>query len=133
MRRSIFFLGLVAVLGCNSGITGVSAGGTFVVSVGTEQFRVRINNPLLATQARRMMNGVEKQQIINAEIDRGDGGFNTGYHWHMKPETVQFAEVTTEVCSGRPSDVESNINYWVDTVKRYCPWGGRIIREVERL
>lgn len=118
--------------GCNEGALGVSSGGTFVVAVGEERFRVRIDNALLATKARDMMARPSEQQIINGELARGDGGFNTGYGWHMKPNTIQFADVTIEVCDGRPSDVQSNITYWVDTVKRYCPWGGRFVSEVGR-
>ena len=132
MRTLKLLLLATLVAGCNDGGFGLSAGGTFVVAVGQEQFRVRIDNALLATKARRMMSRQEDQQIINGELARGDGGFNTGYDWHMKPNTIQFADVTIEVCDGRPSDIQGDIDYWVDTVKRYCPWGGRFISEVGR-
>ena len=125
---TILTAGLAA---CNDGV-GVSTGGTFVVRVEGEDFRVRIDNALLATKARRMMVGAEDDQIINAELARGDGGFNTGYGWHMKPSTVTFADMTIELCDGRPSDVQADIDYWVDTVGRYCPWGGRIVSEIGR-
>jgi hypothetical protein len=125
---TIYMAGLT---GCNDGV-GVSTGGTFAVRVEGETFYVRIDNALLATKARRMMVGAEDDQIITASLARGDGGFNTGYGWHMIPSTVTFADMTTEVCDGRPSDVQSDIDYWVDTVKRYCPWGGHIVSEVGR-
>ena len=123
---------LAAAIAACGDAAGISSGGTFVVAVGQEQFRVRIDNALLATQARRMMSGAEDQKIVTGELARGDGGFNTGYSWHMKPSTVAFADMTIELCDGRPSDVESDIDYWVDTVKRYCPWGGRFVSEVGR-
>ena len=28
-----------------------------------------------------------------------------------------------ELCDGRPSFVEDDLDYWLDTVKQYCPWG----------
>ena len=131
MRYLTVLLAALALAGCNDNF-GVNTGGTFVVAVGSEQFRVRIDNALLASQARRMMTGATDAKIINGELARGDGGFNTGYGWHMKPGTIQFADATIELCDGRPSDVQKDINYWVDTVKRYCPWGGRFIREEGR-
>ena len=125
-------LGLVAaaLTSCSDAGTGVGSGATFVVVVGSEQFRVLIDDEQLITQARRMITGAEPQKIVNGELDNGDGGFNTGYRWHMKPSTVSFADLTIELCDGRPSDIESNLNYWINTVKRYCPWGGQIVAEV---
>ncbi|MGQ0815491.1 MAG: BP74-related protein [Gemmatimonadota bacterium] len=131
MKYIKFLLIAAAVAACGDA-AGVSAGGTFIVAVGQEQFRVRIDNALLATKARRMMTGAENQQIVNGELARGDGGFNTGFGWHMKPNAISFADVTIELCDGRPSDVQSDIDYWVDTVQRYCPWGGRFVSEVGR-
>jgi len=131
IRSAVAIASVVSAAACTETV-GLTQGGVFVVAVGQEQFRVRIDNALLANQARRMMTRQDQQRIINGELDRGDGGFNTGYGWHMKPATIQFADVTTEVCDGRPSDVQSDITYWVDTVKRYCPWSGRFVSEVGR-
>lgn len=69
---------------------------------------------------------------IHGEVVRGDGGFNQPYGWHLVPSSVTFPDMTMELCDGRPnSDVQSNIDYWVDTVKYYCPWGAEIVRRVE--
>lgn len=133
MRYLAMLMVASGLAGCGGGATGISSGGTFVMRVGTEQFRVRIDNALLASKARRMMTGIDPHQIVVGQLDRGDGGFNTGYKWHMKPNTISFADVTIELCDGRPSDLESDVDYWVDTVKQYCPWGGRFISEVGRI
>jgi hypothetical protein len=42
-------------------------------------------------------------------------------------ETYRMAEVTIELCDGIPSHVEANLNYWVDTVGRFCPWNAGIV------
>lgn len=132
MRGTIILLLALALSACSAEGIGIGTGGTFVVAVGNEQYRVRIDNALLATKARRMMSGAERQQIVTGEVARGDGGFNVGYAWHIKPSTIAFADVTMEVCDGRPSDVESDVDYWVDTVKVFCPWGGAFVSEVGR-
>lgn len=44
------------------------------------------------------------------------------WSWHTEPTPVSFADLTIELCDGRPSDVEGDIDYWVNTVGQYCPW-----------
>ena len=127
--RTFYLIAALLLAGC-SDYTDVDEGGTFIVAVSGEQFRVRINNVALARRARRMLTGAEEQKIVVGQLDRGDGGFNAPYHWHMKPATISFADLTIELCDGRPSDVEGDIAYWVDTVKQYCPWGGAFVAEV---
>ena len=39
-------------------------------------------------------------------------------------------DFAVEVCDGRPSMVEADLSYWLDTVGRFCPWGATV---VERL
>jgi hypothetical protein len=48
---------------------------------------------------------------------------NVGWSWHL--EDVEFAELTTEVCDGRPSDVErEGVSFGGG---RFCPWTARVI------
>ena len=129
--KTFRLLVLAALLaGCTDGGFAISTGGTFVVLVGGEQFRVRINDALFATRARRMMSGQEAQKVINGTVVRGDGGFNTGYGWHLNPVTLQFTEATDETCNRLPSVVQANIDDWVGD--KYCPWTGRFLSEVGR-
>ena len=41
-----------------------------------------------------------------------------------------LAEISMEVCDGLPSDVEKDLDYWVDTVKRFCPWNSFVKKEI---
>jgi hypothetical protein len=126
---------LVAVLlgSCNQGGGfDVSAGGTFKVLVGTEEFYVRIDNAFIATKARRQMIGAETRQNITGELLRGDGGFNTGYGWHIRPSTIGLTDIHTPECSALPSAVQAEIDKWVDQIKTYCPTGSRFVSEVGR-
>jgi len=114
---------------CDEAASSPNNGATFVVQVEDEQFRVRLEDAATIAQARALIaNGQQKN--VNGEIARGSGGFNTGYSWHLRPATVAFADVTIELCDGMPSYVEENVDYYVDTVKQYCPWGVRIVSEV---
>lgn len=133
VRAACALIALGALTGCNDSF-GVSTGGTFVVSVGAadERFRVRIDNALLATRARRIAAGLENQKIVSGDLARGDGGFNTGYGWHIIPGTVALIDQPIEECDGTPSEVQSDIDHWVDDIQRFCPAGSRIIGEVLR-
>lgn len=57
----------------------------------------------------------------------GDGDFNQCgnccWNWHIDPATVEFVEVAIEACDGKPS---------MGTVRRYCPWGARLVRELHK-
>lgn len=130
VRAACALIALGAVTGCND--FGVSTGGTFLVLAGGDEFRVRIDNALLATRARRIAAGAENQKVVSGDLARGDGGFNTGYGWHIKPGTVALPDQASDECNGTPSAVESDIDHWVDDIQRFCPAGSRIVREIFR-
>ena len=103
-------------------------GAVFVVAVVDEQFRVLLTEPQQIREARLLLNGAENK-IVMGDLARGDGGFNQGYGWHLTPESVGFYDVTIELCDGRPSYVEEDLEYWLEAVKAYCPWSSRVVRE----
>ena len=133
--RSAFAMAVfLTVASCNQTV-GLATSGTFIVAVANEQFRVRIDNSLIANQARRMANGQDRQKIITGTVARGDGGFNTGYGWHLNPQSITLEETTAESCNvnnAKPSDIQADITHWVDTVKKYCPGFGRFVSEIGR-
>ena len=101
----------------------------FEVRVVDEVFHVGVNDPVqIDSFAARLASGYEG--AMNGSLVPGDGGFNGPWSWHHDPETVAVADVTTEVCDGRPSMVEDDLEYWLGTVERYCPWGARVVTRV---
>ena len=65
---------------------------------------------------------------ITGKLVRGDGGFNQPWSWHLDPASVSMAEISIEVCDGRPSYVEESLDEWLATVgDTYCPWGSRVV------
>lgn len=92
-----------------------------------EEYRILLTDPDDIANAERLLAGEEAPSIPNGIIVRGgDGGVNTGYSWHIDPESLQFAEVTTEVCDGRPSYVEDGTL----TGEWFCPWSAEVV-EIE--
>lgn len=98
-------------------------------SASGETFDVLIRDPERIAEAEALV-GRGNRKIVNGRLRRGDGGVNQPWSWHMEPESIEFADVTIEVCDGRPSDVEADLETWIDTVGRFCPWGSEVTARV---
>jgi hypothetical protein len=72
----------------------------------------------------------DRNKLIIGSIERGDGLYPDGYPWHFVPDAWRLADLATEVCDGRPSYVSAHVDYFVDEVGRYCPFGSRLVEEV---
>lgn len=119
----------IAVAGCSSAgqPTPAPSSGivvTFEVNEG-ERFRVLLVERADQDAAARLLEGIEGPDIPNGRVVR-ETGVNEGWSWSIDPLDFEFADVTTEVCDGNPSDVESGDL----TSDRYCPWSARVV-EIE--
>ncbi len=94
-----------------------------------EVFQVWVTNPQTAQQILDLAAGESMANIPNGVILRGPGAaeHNLPWSWHLDPEQIEMAEMTTEVCDGQPSYVEEHLDEFVDSVGRYCPWGARLL------
>ena len=106
-----------------SAAPSVSAGIVVTFEVIDEQYRIELTDPADIDIARRLLAGQEAPAIPNGLVVRGDPSVNTGYSWHIDPASLEFADATTEVCDGKPSDVENN----TITSDRYCPWSATVV------
>ncbi|MDO8616728.1 MAG: right-handed parallel beta-helix repeat-containing protein [Dehalococcoidia bacterium] len=97
-----------------------------------EQFRVWVTNAaigqLFDLQAGRSSASIPAGRIVAGP---GQAGHNAPWSWHLDPEQVQMAEVTIEVCDARPSYVEENLGYFLDTLGTYCPWSAQLASLVD--
>jgi hypothetical protein len=115
-------LGFGLLLGaCGDGSTTPSEGAVVTIRVSNETFRVRLIDPADVEAARRAQAG-GPANIPNGRIVPGTE-VNVGWSWHL--EDVEFAEITIEVCDGRPSDVERlGVHFGAG---RFCPWSARVV------
>ena len=97
----------------------------FVIEVQGERFRLRTSNVATAgaLDARRRSGRVG---VVSGRLVRGDGGFNGPWSWHLDPASIEVPDAAIELCDGLPSMVQSDLDYWVDTVYSFCPWSARV-------
>jgi hypothetical protein len=45
------------------------------------------------------------------------------------PDEWDLAEISIELCDGAPDMVDADLDYWIGTVGRYCPWSSYVVSE----
>lgn len=92
-----------------------------------ERYSIFITNKQTIEQVFALQRRESKATIPSGRVVRGAVPYNQPWSWHIDPEDVGMAEVTIELCDGLPSHVEADLDYWVDTVKAFCPWSARLV------
>jgi hypothetical protein len=96
---------------------------------------VRTANPELIAAADAQLNiPVADRKIVFGNLVAGSGGYNKNnshqFKWHFNDDW-QLVDLTAEIYDGRAySDIDLDINYWLNTVKRYGAWSSYIKRKL---
>ncbi|MFW6066992.1 MAG: hypothetical protein ACOC97_01540 [Myxococcota bacterium] len=93
-------------------------------SVVGEVFRAHLTSDTAIEDAIDLWQGRSSASIPNGDLACEPAPHNCGYTWHMVPGTIEFAELTIEVCDGTPSYIEENCDDFVDN---YCPWSAELV------
>lgn len=136
MRPSSLILYAAAVgLACARRADQPSARGTSVASdtlvvrvgirgdaSGAEDFLVRATRPSLKDSVRaELALPAAERRHVNGVLRRARPGENLGWHWAIETDGWSLAEMSIELCDGRPRMVESDLEAWLRT-GRFCPW-----------
>jgi hypothetical protein len=108
----------VALAGCTPDRNPVA---TFQVV--DEQYKIELATPELVEHAQALLAGESVASIPNGIVVRDDPGPNAPWSWHIDPATLEFADMTIEVCDGLPSYVEDG----TVTSDQFCPWSAQIV------
>jgi hypothetical protein len=73
----------------------------------------------------------ERNLFIIGPLARGGGGHNLAWSWQFVANAWQMVDTAIEVCDGRASDIEADLDYWVDHLGYFCPWDGYVKAEVQ--
>jgi len=91
-----------------------------------ETFTVFVTNKDTIADIFALQCGMIQATIPSGRIVKGAVSYNEPWSWHIDSEEVHMSEVTIELCDGTPSQVEANLDYWLETVQRFCPWSAQI-------
>jgi hypothetical protein len=91
-----------------------------------EKYRILVTSPDNIAIVEALLVGDPAPSIPNGLVVRGDTSVNKGWSWHIDPDSLEFADVTTEVCDGKPSYVEQDII----TSDYFCPWSAQVVAVV---
>ena len=87
----------------------------------TDAIRIEITNPTGLDDAEELLQSGQPRWVLGTPRV-GDGGFNTGFTWHLDPASISFAEVTIEACQTAASAVADDLDYWIG-FGQVCIWG----------
>ena len=122
------FLALLLGSTCTTSEAPELRGGVLATfDVQGERFSVFITNEETIDQVSALSKGKSEARIPSGRLLRGQVSYNKPWHWHMDSQDIVMAEVTMELCDGRPSDIENNLDYWIGTVGRFCPWSAQLV------
>jgi hypothetical protein len=110
---------MLPIAGCAS--DGDDGGDTAIATfevAGVETYKIELVTDEQIDHVRDLLAGGEDGRIPNGVVVRDSPGVNAPWSWHIDPDTLEFVDMTTEVCDGLPSDVEDGLI----TSDRYCPW-----------
>jgi len=99
---------------------------------GLQDFRAITEDPVIIAEARAELQLPmgERRLFIIGDIDRGNGDHNLDWNWHFLPSQWALVEVAIELCDGNAVLVSQDVDYWLDTVGQFCPWGARVSEEI---
>ena len=126
-NRQLVLAFALSVIACGGDVDSVRPppAQEFVIEVEGERFRVRTTSPGAASalDERRRSGALG---VVAGRLVRGDGSFNTPWSWHLDPLSIEAPDASIELCDGLPSMVQSDLDYWIDTVHTFCPWAARV-------
>jgi hypothetical protein len=124
LKRIGWLLGLVLVISaCGGGGEPGPAVVTFQTPDGST-FKIAVEDQAMLDRFKDALAGDGHAGIPNGKLAAGDGGVNTGHQWHLTE--VELVDMAIEVCDGNASDIDEDLDYWLNTVGQYCPWDARV-------
>ena len=112
--------------GCSESESSLCGGIVVTFAVETERYNVFITNEQAIEDVFAVEGGESDATIPDGRLNRGAACYNLPWEWHVDPEDIRMVEVADAGCDGLPSQVENDLDYWVDTVGRFCPTSATI-------
>ncbi len=130
-------IALLALSSCGGDPVPPTASRTFLFAIrgvpdAEGSFAARTSDPavLARLDAQLALSADRRDLHVSGPIERGGGGHNLAWSWHLVPDRWEMVERSNELCDGTAAMVEKDLVYWVDVVGSFCPWGSYVVREL---
>lgn len=84
---------------------------------------------LTCDRAYALRNGQSNARIPNGIVVKGAVSYSKPWSWHIDSEQIWLAEICAEICDGRPSYVEANVDDWAGST--FCPWSAEPVSVID--
>jgi hypothetical protein len=106
-------------------------GAVLQIQINDQTFRFWSTNAEFIARAKDLnASGKSSAAMFGKLIDGSD--CDTQWTFHVDAGKMSWPDVTTEVCDGRPSDIEGNKAHWINDITRWCPWNTKVLAVDER-
>lgn len=127
---SVFAMYLVGVMAltASSASQAVTADEAMVATFETADgstYKALLEGEANLDRAEEALAGGGDAGIPNGELIEGDGGINAPHEWQVV--NVELVDATIELCDATATMVDEDLDYWLETVGRFCPWNATLI------
>lgn len=102
-----------------------TSGAEITIQVNDQSFKFWSVNPAFIDKAIALRDA-KKPATIMFERLLDETDCDPRWTFHVDPAEMGWPQLTTEVCDGRPSDIEGDKKHWINDVKRWCPWSSLV-------
>jgi hypothetical protein len=98
-----------------------------------QTFIIQLSNPVMIDEARAMLAGQQPAKHLIGQIVKQPAAYNPPWSYHLEPASIQFFNVTIEVCDATILAVEEHLDEACGSFLpgcTWCPWSSRLIEEV---
>ena len=112
----ICLMSLLVLYSCSKPTYSISGGILVTFDVEGETYRIFITNKDTIEEVFAAQRGDSQATIPNGKLINSSVAYNQPWSWHIDSEDIHMAENTIELSDGLPSQVEANLDYWVNSV-----------------
>lgn len=97
-------------------------------------FIIKLTDPAEVLHARRLLSGeTNDRPHVLGRISKTTVAYNSGWSYHLQPETIDFFDVMFEVCDANPNYVEDHLDEVGGAFLpggHWCPWASTLVKEL---
>jgi len=92
-----------------------------------ERFTVFVTNPEVIAELTDDWTEGMNNKLPSGKLLRGAKDYNQPWNWYIDSEDIEMIYPEQGACNTTPSQIEANLDYYVDSIGRFCPSGAKFL------